>query len=94
MIDTFSIKLTQFEKNESKGEVFIRVGNLKSTFETGSRSCLFALISISYLESAIYLTAAAEFEVNKFDVKKAYITKCIQKCNNMYECTTAVIRAI
>ena len=30
-----------------------------------------------------------EFQLN---LKKAYIPKCIHKCNNMYECTSVVIR--
>ena len=48
MIDSYSIKLTQFEKTGLIGKIF-------STFETRNCSRLFEPIPRSYLQSAIYV---------------------------------------
>ena len=59
IIDTFLMKVTQFEKTGSIGKVLIQLRNLKikiHTFETRSCSRFFASFPRSYLESTIYPT--------------------------------------
>ena len=78
MIDTFLIKLTQLEKTGSIGKVF-------SSWVNVIKKESIIKCSISTFETR---------NCSELNSKSAYIPKCIHnKCINMYEYTTVVIRA-
>ena len=91
MIGAFLITLTQLKKTGSIGKVFIplEIQKINFTFENTTRSRFFASFPRSYLVSATYIILSRS---KSFELKKAYILKCIYKCINMYECISVLIR--
>ena len=88
MISTFLITRFLLEKTGSyvKRKGFYSAENLKNKFHfqnKKNRSCFFASFPSSNLESAIYVNFIRCISI-------AYITKCIHKYINMYECTSVV----
>ena len=77
MIGTLLTKLTQFKKTGSI-QSFYSAGKStfekKSSFETRSRSCFFAVFKRSYVGKPIYVNSADELQLHS---KSAYIPKCI-----------------